>query len=1084
MPSTALGKERSRRLSSVSTGTVFSILFLVLLVFFVLAATETLNVSGCGVPGGSTCSDAGLNSDDTSADGANLKKGAAVTAPWTDTTFAAGSTITKVDFIMTHSGASGIDGNLGVVLRNAANTVTYCSFSYANSVGSVKRTTDTTASCAWTKARLDDLVIVVTNNAVANKNAYLSFLDVSITYTPPDTTKPTIALDSPGTDTWDVDGTVLFKYKPTDNVGFRNCTLYIDGAYNKANATPIVNNTLNNFTVIGLSDGTRAWKVNCTDTAGNTNVSASWNVKIDTTGPVVELQRPVNDNVNTSSSIDFKYNATDAQRGLTECKLYVNGTLKDTKNAPAETTWLTSTVDLVNGYYLWWVNCTDDSGHTTKSPVRNLTVSTSTPTIAPDAPLNVLGENVTIHGENFDPSVQITLNYTLPNGTNVTRTVNTGVDGTFNHVFFIEYFYPNGTFTVYAFQTLDPAKNATTTFTGDLPSVTIAVSPSSGRQGDTIAYTGSLFSPSGTANVTVTFNGGSKDSFLVATNTTGGFTASRQLSYTAAVGAATVFAYDTAYPKLNDSDSLTVLQRVADLRTALATYGRNDDVVITGYNFTRNGTVDLRLYDNTTKVNATGYPKNKIADDTGHFTDTWNTGSTCNGVYGVSGYDLNHTILNDTTYFAIDEWEESQETALPVAGAKSVGGGTWTAMTISNINASGGGTETMSSNTQTTYIYQVNWTTSYNSQLRIANVIARFDHSESPTYFTSGSITYWNGATYANTGCTVTISATLHADECNITQFFDTPAELQQASLRLNLVRTVGGASSTTSLDYALLNITTQYEPACTYLNGTPGGGLGEDPPFINAVSLEDDLVVPASELDLTAGAQKTLQCNVTVQDPNGYADIDGVNATLYASTSSLGAADNNLDHYTNASCTRSSGSGIFANYTCNFRVWYYAVNGTWTCSATANDGTSTSTLTDTSEMNKLYALNISPVELDYGDVAKGETSAERQANVTNYGNAPIGVSVYGYGAAQGDGLSFDCVSESIALGAERYAASSGPYDGKTELTSSFVATGVSVWPTTTGAASKNATYWQVRIPTTGDPSGECTGVIVFQAET
>ena len=1053
-------------------------LFFVLLVILVLADYEDIDVETCS---GATCSVAGLNSDDTNQDGATIGKGITLTTSWSNTTFASGSIITQVDLVVTHGGDPGISNNLDVTLQSVGGGTTYCSFSYGNTEGDTKEVTDTTSSCSWTKARLDDLEITLYNGDGAEPdNAYISYLEINVTsYIPPDTTKPTIVLNNPGDDTWDLDGDVTFIYTPNDDRNLTNCTLYIDSTLNQTNTSP-VNGSQNNFSIIGMSDGNHTWNINCSDASNNTNVSETRTIKIDTTGPVVNLETPLNDNMTRSNDVVFWYNASDAQTTLANCKLIVNDTVKNTHTSPAEDTSLNFTISLINGGWTWWVNCTDSNGFTTKSEERNLTVNGTQPVIAPDKGSYILSEIVMLTGENFNPTVGITINYTLANGTVITKTNTTTALGMFNSYLPLPYAYPNGTYTVFAYETSDITQNASTSFTVNLPPTSITATPSPFRQGDEPNISGTDFSPSTTVNITLSFTDASTDSFLASTDANGDFTAFYNLSYTQALGVTNVIVFDVTYPKLNDTANFTILQRVALVTTDAGTYGRDESVNIYGYNFTRQNLTELRIYDNNTDDLGSGFPLNKTADDTGYWAHGWNTNDWCNGIYRVEALDQSNAFLNDTAYFTIEELITNQEFVTITSGAKYHT--TRLSVAVSNVNVSDGTDESLTSNSKTTWYYEFNFTNAYNLGLQIDHVDFLIEHADTGG-FSNPALQYWNGSQYVGVSCpALTTGGTDHNDSCDVTSLFTSPADLDAVSFRVTLLKT-GGGSDTWTVDYTHLNISTSYEPSCTYFNGSQGGGLAANPPFISNVLLDDNVLSPPDELDLNAGTTKTMMCNVTVSDGDGYTDIQGVNATLYSETVLVSDPDDDLNHYTNTSCTLATGSGNVANYTCDFQVWYYAINGTWLCEATATDGTDTSTNDVNSTMNFLYALNVTPTLIDYGDVGEGAVAAEQTGNVSNIGNTPLNLSLMGYGVTYGDDLSFNCSGATIPVAQERYGFSSGLFSSKTSLAGSMTPALLTVQPTTDGTPSFNMTYWQVQVPILGGIRSVCNGTIVFQAD-
>jgi hypothetical protein len=140
---------------------------------------------------------------------------------------------------------------------------------------------------------------------------------------------------------------------------------------------------------------------------------------------------------------------------------------------------------------------------------------------------------------------------------------------------------------------------------------------------------------------------------------------------------------------------------------------------------------------------------------------------------------------------------------------------------------------------------------------------------------------------------------------------------------------------------------------------------------------------------------------------------------------------------------------------------------------------------TNTSDItvNGLLALNVTPL-IDYGNLAIGDTSLNKTANTTNFGNLPINVSVYGYGATAGDGLAMVCDVGTISIENEKYSADiADDFAAKVALsgTPTQIAGLTAQKQTTPGALITNTTYWQLYVPP--NPFGVCNGTIVFQAE-
>lgn len=242
--------------------------------------------------------------------------------------------------------------------------------------------------------------------------------------------------------------------------------------------------------------------------------------------------------------------------------------------------------------------------------------------------------------------------------------------------------------------------------------------------------------------------------------------------------------------------------------------------------------------------------------------------------------------------------------------------------------------------------------------------------------------------------------------------------------------------------------------------------------------------ITTPSSVTLSAGSTKLVECNVSARDWNGAGDINYTEALLFHSTSSAGSADDNNTHYTNSSCTVVGQNGDYKNFTCGFYVYYYALNGTWTCNATVYDNSSfNDTAENTTTVNQLLALNVTNL-IDYGDLAVGDTSTNKTANVTNFGNVAINISVSGYGNQSNDGLAFVCAIGNITVDNEKYSANiSDTYSTKIALSSTQtqIADLTISKQTVPGSLKTNTTYWQLYVPP--NPFGQCNGTVVFQAE-
>jgi hypothetical protein len=99
-----------------------------------------------------------------------------------------------------------------------------------------------------------------------------------------DTTNPDLSLNAPTNNTNSSSSTVIFNWTATDNLDTNmTCNLTIDSIVNATIDSP--NNTLTNYAISGLSEGSHLWNLTCTDNASNSNTSETRNVTIDISAP-------------------------------------------------------------------------------------------------------------------------------------------------------------------------------------------------------------------------------------------------------------------------------------------------------------------------------------------------------------------------------------------------------------------------------------------------------------------------------------------------------------------------------------------------------------------------------------------------------------------------------------------------------------------------------------------------------------------------------------------------------------------------------------------------------------------------------
>ena len=290
---------------------------------------------------------------------------------------------------------------------------------------------------------------------------------------------------------------------------------------------------------------------------------------------------------------------------------------------------------------------------------------------------------------------------------------------------------------------------------------------------------------------------------------------------------------------------------------------------------------------------------------------------------------------------------------------------------------------------------------------------------------------------------------------------------------------------------------------------------IANSPPYI----LRADINVfvdtqAAGTIALTENSTVFVQCNATLNDANGWQDINKLNGTLYNThTATHGTAEDNNEKYSNVSCSLFSGSGTSAKGYCGFSVWYYAFNSSaWQCNLTAWDaGVSGSNANSSNStygnftISALTALNI-PATMNFGTLNPGDTSLINRTNVTNTGNTIIDISIYGYANdnATDSPNAFNCTlgaNKNISLYFLRYNVTAGRHRDCNSADMSWTAnywnltnnTNAKNWtqftlPSRTGDGAGgdagNYTCWILKVPTTGeaDIGGTCKGVISISA--
>ena len=262
-------------------------------------------------------------------------------------------------------------------------------------------------------------LIECTDTAPLNNSGNSSSRSFSVNY---DFDKPLITIYSPKNTSQDIDGNVIFKYNVTDENEISNCSIYINNTLKKTN-TSITKNAEQIFSINGISNGEYNWYVSCYDKTDSNNLGTSetflLTIAPDTTPPTISLISPKNNSKDGDGFIIFKYVPTEDISDIDSCSLYIDKSLEETDNSISNGQENNFNINLTNGNYSWYIECTDNSlaGNTKNSEKRNFLVEISPKTninVTSNGQTKVIGENInfsSFSGDEFWSSL---------NGENVT----------------------------------------------------------------------------------------------------------------------------------------------------------------------------------------------------------------------------------------------------------------------------------------------------------------------------------------------------------------------------------------------------------------------------------------------------------------------------------------------------------------------------------------------------------------------------------------------------------------------------------------------------------------------------------------
>ncbi|MFA5246874.1 MAG: ice-binding family protein [Candidatus Micrarchaeia archaeon] len=225
--------------------------------------------------------------------------------------------------------------------------------------------------------------------ALSDGEVTLDAATVSVPVESTDIISPVVTSVSPAANAWNTNVTPAFTFNYTDaSSATASCTLFVAGVPRGTNSS-VINKTNTIITSnSSLSQGSNSWNVNCTDLSGNSGVSVSRAVNIDTGTPIVSSVSPATNVWTTTAAPAFTFNYADALSSTSSCTLFVAGAPMGTNSSAVNntTTTITANASLSQGSNSWYVNCSDLAGNSGASTARVIKVDTSNPAVLSVSP--------------------------------------------------------------------------------------------------------------------------------------------------------------------------------------------------------------------------------------------------------------------------------------------------------------------------------------------------------------------------------------------------------------------------------------------------------------------------------------------------------------------------------------------------------------------------------------------------------------------------------------------------------------------------------------------------------------------------
>ncbi|MFH2021063.1 MAG: hypothetical protein ABIJ34_06610, partial [archaeon] len=252
------------------------------------------------------------------------------------------------------------------------------------------------------------------------------------------------------------------------------------------------------------------------------------------------------------------------------------------------------------------------------------------------------GKWINFTGYNWDNNIDVTINITDPAGRELFGPMNitSNSSGYINMSWFADYNLTEGSHEIRAYEPSNNAKYDSFDFTVTKRSVSISTDFSWYKEGETINFTGSGFSPNSNISLALYNSTGVVEGYPIniTSNATGHINFSIIVNHP--LGDYFANLTDTRYPNLHNMTNFSIVSQ--SVTTDKDNYVIGGQVVISGNYWDRNTIVTLNL-TNSTGRNASYFPINVTSSADGAISHTWTAELSSQGtaIFNLTAYDKN-----------------------------------------------------------------------------------------------------------------------------------------------------------------------------------------------------------------------------------------------------------------------------------------------------------------------------------------------------------------------------------------------------------------------------------------------------------